>query len=255
MAEIYKLVHSMKFLGQECQNRYNYVTLGSEGNAKELAELWAEFFAPAVAQVQVTTVQHVSVEVDCLTQPDDAHVVYFTDLTGVRNGQGMPPHDAYGLTFPVQTSATRSGAKRIVGISELDTNDGTIDSVWKSILDGIAQVLASYIAGAIEEYLPIILRDLGNSWGLNAITDGTFKRITTQNTRKFYKGGGEATQIGRGTTSELNVTGYTSTPTGVLAGMSGAPRDATTFFTFGWPVGQFKPSDPIWNDPPTTGSP
>lgn len=237
MPYLYKVTHSMRFLGQTCLNRYYYVDSQDLGTAESLATLFAENIAPLVASIQAREVEHKAVAVEEIANGLPGHTVLFDGLLGQRSGTTLPSHDAYGLQLLVATAYTRSGAKRIPGIREDDQNQGDVSEVWQAILDAVARVLASYLYDAVTEYFPVIIKELTGGWGLNAISSGQYKRITTQNSRKQYTNPGEFAVPGMGTLSYSSVTAPAATAAPDTTGWANLVQNSTIWQNIGWPVG------------------
>lgn len=205
MAFLFKLTHAQEMRGQQCFNIYHFLDISGQGSCRSLADLFAQHKAPAVASIQGAVVNHQYVQVEEMQGLIEPHTEFLVGLAGGRTGQTLPPHDAYGLTLTVATAATRSGAKRIVGIHEDDQQQGTITDIWKAIIDAVAQILAAYVADAITEYLPVIISEVTDGWTVNPIMGGNYLRITTQNSRKYYTNSGNTSLLGRGTVGTQEV--------------------------------------------------
>ena len=107
---------------------------------------------------------------------------------GDRTGETMPGFVAWGFQYLRAATGDRSGSKRIGTISESDVENGNAASGVSAALNACAAALAAPIQfGLIDTWFPEILeRPVAPStvWGSHPIAGVTYKRVTTQNSRK-----------------------------------------------------------------------
>jgi hypothetical protein len=131
--------------------------------------------------------------VENLTDPNE-----FAELSieqsGTRTGDTLPAFVAYGMTKVRTTRATKSGGMRIPGVIEdaLDTS-GNITSGYLAEMNSAFDTNINFVDGAdnCQMGMVIVGRDLQGKLDLtkiNPVSSVVFSRITTQNSRKRYKG-------------------------------------------------------------------
>lgn len=107
---------------------------------------------------------------------------------GARTGETMPGFCAWGFQYLRAATGDRSGSKRIGTISETDVVNGVAATGVSAVLNACADALAAPIQfGVIDTWFPEILeRPVPPStvWGSHPISGVTYKRVTTQNSRK-----------------------------------------------------------------------
>lgn len=109
-------------------------------------------------------------------------------VPGGAGGDRMPDFNAWGFQYNRAVRGQRSGAKRFSAIVEGDVTNGLPTSGALAALNTLAGVLGSPIMiGIVETWFPVILvrPPRGSTvWTSHAIAGVTFRRVTTQNTRK-----------------------------------------------------------------------
>jgi hypothetical protein len=137
-------------------------------------------------------------EADNLTNGIDfATDPLFAGITGDQTGDTMAPMNAWGVTLERVSKLTRNGAKRIPGVDEATTTDGTAVPTQQALLDTMATVLGFSYAATINgndfSLFPVIVgvdlqgkRDLSR---VQQVSGGVANYdVTTQNSRKFGRG-------------------------------------------------------------------
>lgn len=110
-------------------------------------------------------------------------------VIGERGGDPMPQFVSWGFRYARLNAGDRSGAKRFSTISETDVVAGVATSAIQGGLDAVAAALAApLVVGIIQTWFPEILvrTPLGTyPWSSHPISGVQYKRVTTQNSRKF----------------------------------------------------------------------
>lgn len=187
---IAQLTHTMQYLGQVMQNRYFYRTAGVI-NVAALDDLLSEFNTEVVGLVkamQHSSVSHLTLEAFSVGG------VTFSSLNLTGNGtNGDEPLPSYvALTFQLQRGslATRSGSKRIGGISEswVIGNDIWDDPTIEAAIEAYSEVLDDALTGSTSTWTPVLVRfdptDHTVILAEQLVVGGIFKRVSTQNSRK-----------------------------------------------------------------------
>jgi len=149
-------------------------------------------FVEVLLNALSSVVQILSVEMTNLDNPDDfALYVLPTPVAGDISGDSMPSFVAYGYTYERSTRATRNGAKRFVGVPEQSVSNGVIVPAAVFGVQAIAAALEvpvsfSVDAGIDNALTPTIVRKTGTFTysATNLVSGVTYKRVTTQNSRK-----------------------------------------------------------------------
>lgn len=143
-----------------------------------------------------------SVEVRELNNPTGDYGTYSIpsgEWAGTRaaptNPELLPPFCAASLRLTVSSRLTRPGAKRFVGLVESDQNGGILVAGVITLLNNIGGVVTAPIVlgapAATVSLTPVIVKKgTGGSVLSHQPITGYLagSRVTTQNTRKFYRG-------------------------------------------------------------------
>jgi len=115
--------------------------------------------------------------------------IYAAPVAGLRAGDIFPDFMAYGFQYNRLAAGKRNGYKRFGPPTETDVNGALPSAAMLIILNALAVKLSSPIKIAlIDTWFPEILERKPAGvypWTSHAIVDVTFKRLTTQNSRKF----------------------------------------------------------------------
>lgn len=114
---------------------------------------------------------------------------YPAPLAGLRAaGDQMPVFVAWGFQYNRLTAGKRNGSKRLGPITENDTTGAVATPAMIVILDALAVKLGAPLkVGPIDTWFPEILERKPTGvypWTSHPILNVTYKRITTQNSRK-----------------------------------------------------------------------
>jgi hypothetical protein len=117
--------------------------------------------------------------------------------SGAVSGDCLPPYAAWAFILRRTTKVTRNGSKRFWGVPESMQLNGVPTAGAGLLLPGIADALGASMpftaigSPAIDLILePRIVRKnaLGEMTLSQAVYDGQFRQISTQNSRKFGRG-------------------------------------------------------------------
>lgn len=187
---IIQVNHVMNYLDQEMMNRYFYRTALTP-NVPIIDELLAEFEAEIVPLVNA--MQHsacLNVRLDGIAIED----IFFSTLslsgTGVWAGQPSPSYNAFSFLLQRSNASTKSGGKRIGGLSE-DVMVGNFRWVDASIIvpcDNYAEALDDVLTTTSGTFSPVLVKfdplNPGVVLADQLIASASYSRLTTQNTRK-----------------------------------------------------------------------
>lgn len=187
---IAQVVDVQNYQGQVMTNRYFYRTAATINSAllQELLEEFEDVVLPTVLDLQHNTCEHVALEAL------EIEGVNFNALsvTGVGTNGDEPEPSFVALNFKLQRGnrTTKSGAKRIGGISEswIAGNVVVSDPFIDASIAAYANVLDDALVGATATWTPVLVKfDPANPGTVLAdqiVVGGTFLRVTTQNSRK-----------------------------------------------------------------------
>lgn len=117
---------------------------------------------------------------------------------GLVVGDAMAPHACVGLRMLRETKATRSGWKRIAGVTETQITEGKLVAGGLTTFGTLLTDFRTDLVVGAETVEPVIVRktftgeppvlDPPSSWIYNTIGGGiVLEDLTTQNSRKFSR--------------------------------------------------------------------
>lgn len=187
---IVQLTHVQNYLGQVMTNRYFYRT-SLTINVPVLEELMDEFNAeivPLVKRLQHTSVQHISIDTF------EVEGIIFATLgisgTGLNTGQEAASWNALSFKLQRTNGSTKSGGKRIGGLSEANIAGNVVDPDpnYLGWIDDYAQAVDNVLSTTSGTWSPVLVRFDPNNPGTvladQLIAGCSFSRLSTQNTRK-----------------------------------------------------------------------
>jgi hypothetical protein len=194
LAGLFKVVVTSQYgsdIGNPFVNVYGYRSnLAVVNEEVELSNAWQAQVMPEQIKVQLNLMKIIRVEVYNVTNGIgyvDAHPT--TGNTGLRTGSGMPSFIAWGFQYNRATAGKRNGAKRFGACSETDVDGDGPTSGMRVVLDAFAVKLGDPLQiGIIETWFPEILERKPAGvfpWTSHAISGVQFKRVTSQNSRKY----------------------------------------------------------------------
>lgn len=195
MAALYKIVVTSVFGGQISNPLVN--VFGYRSNlvvVNEASELSIAFRAQMVPEL--IKVMQVSTEIKRVEVLNVTNGVEYNDYNyaatpdGLRAGESTSLFTAWGFQYNRATAGKRNGSKRFGAVSETDVQAGAPTVAMTVVLDALAVKLGSPLKiGLIDTWFPEILERKPTGvypWTSHPITNVTFKRVTTQNSRKQY---------------------------------------------------------------------
>jgi len=194
MARLFKLTDVQSFGNQEVMNRYFYYNPDSDVTSESVANVWAGFVLPNVLATQSNHLSHTHIAVEELVTGSDKHVLNLSGVSGGQGGDYLNPFMAYGFSLFPKSGNFRAGGKRYAGVTEDEISDGVPTASFQILLDLLAADLNNdlIVNTSLETVTPVLARWDGkqNLWTVTPVLQSAFVRMTTQNSRKPYKGGG-----------------------------------------------------------------
>lgn len=185
-----KLTHVQEYLGQTMMNRYFYFT-STPITVSILNDLMASFnttMVPVVNRLQIVGVSNTRLDTI------DLQGVSFSSLNltggGLNSGENSPSWNALSFLLQRGDASTKSGGKRIGGISEANIIGNIVfpDPTYEGWIDDYATNVATVLTGALANYVPELIKfDPVNPNVILAsqnIAGASFSGLSTQNTRK-----------------------------------------------------------------------
>lgn len=187
--DIFKLTLNSRISGQEMANVFHYrQTIGVLGG-EQLASSWVTEVFDDIRLIISNTC--VFVDVTWINYNDLGDFGVNTDVAGIfgnKAGEALPMYNAWAFQYNRETRVTRNGSKRFSGIVEADQSLGVALPGVLPELDSVASSLGQLINfGGTEWWEPVIARIPPGATAptvINGVRDVTYKRITTQNSRK-----------------------------------------------------------------------
>jgi hypothetical protein len=202
--QIYLLTHLMTYKGQEIMNVYFYNHTSGAGGSGILCAGFDDQMMPLLRAVQSADIYHKQISAYSLGDLSD-----FANLslagTGDYEVEALPPTDALGFTYKVNTRAVRPGSKRICGIPETVTTSGEIlDPTYLGKVEALRLQMVDDVTGIADAFSPVIVKRIktpiagtvplqynyrlpavGDTLTLGGVTDVLFNVfVTTQVSRK-----------------------------------------------------------------------
>ncbi len=192
MSAIYKVTLGSEISGEGALNIWHYVS-NEIYNPQALAEIFVDLIVPSL-----TGITHVKEEYRFVTVEDATKVevtrftILLTDITGIRVGNAAPAFNAWAYKLIAYTSITRAGRKSFQGVNQEDTAGDVPQEFFENNLANVTDVLSAVLVLSSFSFIPAIFRaptetELGL---INPIVEAQFARLSTQNSRKSYSGGG-----------------------------------------------------------------
>lgn len=190
VGDIFKLTTTYLYLGEEMSNVWHYRHTAGSGTNFNLFTAFNENVLVDLLPIQSNGVEYLTAEVLNYDNPGDfGEYSYPSTVVGTRAGEQAPPFQSWGFRLNRTSRITRNGQKRIGGLSESDTQDGVASSGVLTPLDNAAIAMGESITDSVDTFEPVIVR-LSETAPIiptvvNAISEGVYVRVTTQNSRKF----------------------------------------------------------------------
>lgn len=185
-----KLTHVYSYLDQLMNNRYFYFTAADPtvGHLDDLADAFDTDVVPLVKQLQSAGVNHLRIDTFVVEG-----VLFSTkSISGAGEviGEASPSWNALSFFMARGTAVTKSGGKRIGGLSEIILNGNSLagDPTYQGFIDDYAAILGATLLGTLGSYVPQLVKfdpaNPGQVLASQDVVSGSFTKVTTQNTRK-----------------------------------------------------------------------
>jgi len=191
VASLFKVVLHSEQKDQGALNRFWFSTDG--GDAAEMASLFSVVVLPKIMPFVSNKVDYVGLSVQNVLNVADAVIkLTYTNTTGQRTGEGLPPFTSHSFQLLEGTQVFRSGRKAFMGVSESDQDEGVPNPLLDTLYSDMSDILSAILLGALEEYIPVLatVNAAGTIYTIAQIVGALFRRISTQNSRKPISGGG-----------------------------------------------------------------
>lgn len=183
--------------GITTKNVFWYFTTGPQKDAADVATAF-------IAEVETNWEAAVSVnwnglvlDVDEVTSQSNFSTEAIT-FGGTQIGESLPPYDAFSIQLSRSTKETRSGRKRLAGVSELSQSSGNIIASQITNLIAVKDDFIEDLTVAGGSVPPVIVRKTfvdpptvppshnpPDEWLYNPLDGGIVSsKVTTQNSRK-----------------------------------------------------------------------
>jgi len=144
--------------GKPLENVFFFERTAGTGVASDLATDFGTAIAPAINAIQNNVVKNISINVINLGDLGDFAEPAFVG-TGVGTGETLPPFNAVGFTFKVNTRAVRHGGKRIAGVPESAQNNGIItDATYIANIETLRLAMQDELVSADNTWLPVVVK-------------------------------------------------------------------------------------------------
>lgn len=187
---IIKMVHVQQYLGQEMQNRYFYFTPSAVNVPilDDLADVFNTLVVPVIKDLQSAGVTHV--RLDTIELAGVSFSSFPLSGTGNVVGEASPSWNALSFKLSRTNTTTKSGGKRIGGLSEVVlANNGLFgDPTYQGFIDTYADLLDDILVGFLDSYQPVLVKFNpalpGAILAYQPVAGGSFNGLTTQVTRR-----------------------------------------------------------------------
>lgn len=187
---IIKLTHVQTYLGQTMNNRYFYFTPAAVNVPvlDDLADVFNTLVVPVIKDLQSAGVNHIRLDTV------ELNGVSFSSfsISGAGNviGEASPSWNALSFRLSRTNNTTKSGGKRIGGLSEIVlANNGLAgDPTYQGFIDTYADLLDDTLVGFLDSYQPVLVKFNplvpGAILAYQPVAGGSFNGLSTQVTRR-----------------------------------------------------------------------
>lgn len=207
--DIYRLTLRTTFGtgGQLCLNVWHYLQVAPSvvSGSEELAVAAIDHLGTPIRDICSGQIVFLDFTAENIVPSADNFTAEFVapDNEGTRGSDVLPPFVAWSFRMNRQTSESRHGQKRFVGVAETDQDDGVAVAGIVTNLTAVASALESNIVpggGSPASFEPRIFREgrpevtipekvipavVQASYPISSVN---YVRIGSQNTRKFGRG-------------------------------------------------------------------
>jgi len=204
--DIYRITCTQEFNtgGPLCLNVFYYeqITASPNDGAATLLTSFSPGVRDVIRAIQNEAIHWLQILVENIVpSADNAQEDYVSGtVAGSRPGDSLPPYAAWAFRLNRQTTASRHGQKRFVGVSEGDQADGIAEAGLTVAISNVSSVLEQTLGGPVpafatysprifragrpsvtipEKVIPAVIQDAF------PVSSASFVSISTQNTRKF----------------------------------------------------------------------
>lgn len=221
MANLYEVVDIQQMQDQSLMNRYYYFDVNGVYTAQDVAESFVEYIVPEIMQVQSATLEHTAVRVKELTNTYDQYQISLVDALGQRSGDAISVFVNWGFQLFPATKNFKVGRKAIAGVAETDQVAGDPTAGANTLLETLEPWFYTLFSAGGNSIVPVLARFVvaADLWKITQITNALWKRVSTQNTRKRYSGGGDIPLLSSNDTWSYvgGLSAWDKTPTVVLS--------------------------------------
>lgn len=173
---IYEVVLSQTYQGQNCVNRWNYVSSGTPAAVTGSFGLAFAFGAipdvvtgypsgtiiSQLAALQASSVTFIDLIVKAVYDPTDFYAAPFVEtLVGGLTGDGLPPFNAYGFRTNRVRRDIRRATKRFVGVIEANQANGAVSGATITALNDLGALMGQALGyndeGNTLTYVPTVV--------------------------------------------------------------------------------------------------
>jgi len=194
---VYEVKILTEMFGQGAINRFYYLATGALETALDVADFAAQALIPRMANVMSADALVKGIAVRNVMDAADS-VRVTGDIPGSRVSDGFSAFNAWSLQLHPSSGSFRKGGKRVQGVAETNIGDGEPTSGILPLLTDLADAFAWYLViDSTTAIRPGMARELTpTSWLFSQLLGAGFNYLSTQNSRKPYKGGGPITNLG-----------------------------------------------------------
>jgi hypothetical protein len=193
--DLLQIIDHQTYLGEDLMNVYYYRWFSAPALDNvvytDLLDDFKEVVQDKVREVQVTALEHTTLEIKNLSNGVDFAVIPI-DLTGVIPASEdalLPSYITIGFRLLRDSLVTRNGSKRYSGIIETAVEGNEFVGYTTAIANMETALADNLHTGIIETCAPIIVKrpiepPVGTSYIYSSVSSVLFGGLGTQNTRK-----------------------------------------------------------------------
>lgn len=196
MGDIIKVVIVHDHQGAEGLNRFYYLASDAALDLLELAAGLAVTLVDVLRDITSHETKFKSIHVEDVID-GRAAALDLENVSGRVGGDSQPSFVSWTYHLvPSIVSVIKRGRKAFVGVAEDWTDDNTPNNLYMPDLAELASYLYTTIVGDGWSLLPALAKYLSDGdkeyWYLVTLAGALFRHISTQNSRKFFRGSGSA---------------------------------------------------------------